>query len=148
LRPGSYLRLKRTWRAGDRVRLHFPMTVRLVEAHPHVVENVGRWAVARGPIVFCVEQVDHPGVDLDGIVLPRAVAFAVEERPSLLGGLHVLTATARAETLSPDWENRLYHTADPVAPPPESRPVTVTAIPYFAWAHRDPGPMRVWLRHE
>ncbi|MEA2583967.1 MAG: uncharacterized protein QOF33_2052, partial [Thermomicrobiales bacterium] len=52
VRPGSYLRLQRTWLPGDVVRLRLPMPARLIEPHPRVVENAGRWAVARGPLVY------------------------------------------------------------------------------------------------
>ncbi|MEA2598151.1 MAG: uncharacterized protein QOF01_4620, partial [Thermomicrobiales bacterium] len=118
VRPGSYVRLQRTWLAGDVVRLRLPMPARLIEPHPRVVENAGRWAVARGPLVYCVEQVDHPGVDLDGIVLSRGVAFATEERPSFLGGVVVMTASGREERSTIEWGDDLYRSVDPLAEEP------------------------------
>jgi DUF1680 family protein len=146
--PGSYLPVDRTWRAGDTVRLHLPMPVQLVEGHPRIPEDTGRWAVTRGPLVYCLEQADHPGVDIEAIVLSRDVVFAVEERTSSLGGIVALTASA-AERPALGWNDRLYRRVDPAAiecrPP---RPVRVTAIPYYAWANREPGPMRIWLHHD
>jgi hypothetical protein len=70
-RPGGYIRVYRTWRAGDEVRLRLPMPIRLVESHPRVTENWGRWAITRGPLVYCVEQADHAGVDLDALQIRR-----------------------------------------------------------------------------
>ncbi|MEA2513242.1 MAG: uncharacterized protein QOJ59_2729 [Thermomicrobiales bacterium] len=149
VRPGSYVRLQRTWLPGDVVRLRLPMPARLIEAHPRVVENAGRWAVARGPLVYCVEQVDHPGVDLDGIVLSRGVSFATEERPSFLGGVVVMTASGREERSAIEWGDDLYRSVDPLAEePPNAHPVSLMAIPYYVWANREAGAMRVWLRHE
>lgn len=124
------------------------MPVTLVEAHPHIPEDAGRWAVTRGPLVYCLEQVDNPGVDLDAVVLPRGVAFAEEDRPSFLGRVTVLTASVR-ETWPAGWENHLYRRVDPTAvDQSNARPIQITAIPYFAWANREPGAMRVWLRHD
>ncbi|MEA2582113.1 MAG: uncharacterized protein QOF33_198, partial [Thermomicrobiales bacterium] len=97
----------------------------------------------------CVEQVDHPGVDLDGVVLSRGVSFATEERPSFLGGVVVMTASGREERSTIEWGDDLYRSVDPLAEePPNAHPVSLMAIPYYAWANREPGAMRVWLRHE
>lgn len=146
---GDYLRLNRIWQRGDTIRLYLPMPVTFVEAHPHVVENTGRWAISRGPLVYCLEHVDNPGIDLNAVVLPWTVTFAEEERPSFLGGVTVLTATAQEQPVGSDWSDRLYRTVDStMSSGGESREVKVTAIPYYAWANREPGPMRIWIRHE
>lgn len=149
LTPGNYLRLDRTWQKGDVIRLHFPMPVQLIEPHPNLAENEGRWAITRGPLVYCLEQVDHPGIDLNAVVLPRSVSFVEEERSDFLGGVVVLTATGYKEHAATDWSNRLYRAVDPAAEVQiDSRPVELTAIPYFTWANREAGAMRMWLRHD
>jgi DUF1680 family protein len=53
-----------------------------------------------------------------------------------------------AEIVPPDegWRERLYRRARPCTDEPQDTTAKVTAIPYYAWANRDPGPMRVWLR--
>jgi DUF1680 family protein len=148
IRPGRYLSIRRRWSAGDTVRLRFPIAVKLVEAHPRLAEDAGRWAVTRGPLVYCVEQADHPDVDLDAIVLSREIAFAEEPRPLLLGGVVVLTAPGR-EDRPVGWEGVLYRSADLArVERPRSRPIRITAIPYCTWGNREPGAMRVWVRRE
>jgi len=146
LAPGSYAEVHRTWRPGDTVRLNLPMPVRRVECHPYVAENVGRVALARGPILYCVEQADNPDLDPRDVLLPAGVDFAATLRPDLLGG--VVALRGQAEVVSPDdaWENRLYRASLPRLQKPRGRSVEVTAIPYYAWANREPGPMQVWLR--
>jgi DUF1680 family protein len=59
---GQYLPVKRQWVAGDRVRLQLDMTPQVVTANPRLQDNRGRVAVQRGPLVYCIEQLDQPGV--------------------------------------------------------------------------------------
>ena len=144
--PGSYAEIRRAWRPGDKVSLALPMPVSRVECHPYVAENAGRVALMRGPLLYCVEQVDNPGFDIRDIVLPAEASFSVRFRPNLLGGVTVMETLA--ETLPPDerWGERLYRKVRPRADEPQGATAEMTAVPYYAWANRDPGPMRVWLR--
>src|SRR5215212_7156592 len=144
--PGSYAEIRRAWRTGDKVRLTLPMPVRRVECHPYVAEDAGRVAVMRGPLLYCVEQVDNPGLDLRDIVLPAEASFSVRFRPDLLGGIAVLETLARTIPLDEGWSGRLYRRARASTDVPQDTTVELTATPYYAWANRDPGPMRVWLR--
>jgi uncharacterized protein len=101
----------------------------------------------RGPLLYCVEQVDNPGLDLRDIVLPDDASFSVRSCPNLLGGVAVLETSA--EIVPPDegWGERLYRRRVPShADEPQDTTVVVTAVPYYSWANRDPGPMRVWLQ--
>ena len=144
--PGSYAEVRRIWRPGDTVRLRLPMPVRRVEAHPHVAENAGRVALMRGPILYCVEDADNPGLDPRDLVVPDDTPLSEEFRPGLLGGVVVLTGEAEVSLPGEGWDGRLYR---PATPGPGERPTgtaKLTAIPYHAWANREPGPMRVWIR--
>ncbi len=144
---GQYLELRRPWKAGDQVRLDFPMPVRLLESHPYVVENTGRLAAARGPILYCAESADNPGIDLRTVAIQPRQPVQAEFRPELLGGVTALTAQAEVAPLDPAWENRLYRSLapEPLSPPSLS-PVLLSLIPYFAWANRAPGQMEVWVK--
>ena len=110
--------IRRSWQRGDWVELDLPMVVRRVIAREEVKENADRVALERGPIVYCVETADNAGLDVANVVLPDGAAITAEHGPNFLGGLTVL----RCE--DPD----------------------LTAIPYYAWSHRGPGTMAVWLR--
>jgi DUF1680 family protein len=132
----GYLPLRRTWAAGDVVELTLPMPVRRVRDVPEVWANRGRVALMRGPLVYCLEEVDH-AVPVHRIVLPAASEVAAEPRPGLLGGATVLRAKGvDAET---------------------GAAVEVTAVPYGLWDNRplrprkgvydwsSDGLMTVWL---
>lgn len=142
--PGSYAEIWRAWCPGDVVRLRLPMPVRRVACHPYVAENAGRAALFRGPLLYCLEGADQPGVELRDVVLPAGAAFQPEFRPELLGGVVVVQTVA--EVVPPDagWAGRLYRPAKEEHRT-AGQPVPLTAIPYYAWANRGPNPMQVWL---
>jgi len=145
LAPGSYVGLRRTWHPGDRVRLHLSMPVRFQESHPAVLENTGRVAITRGPLLHCVEGVDHAGVDLREVEVAPRQGLAEDWRPELLGGVMVLRGKARERLPGERWTGRLYRPYQG-GQAPSGRDVALTAVPYFAWQNRTPGPMQVWLR--
>lgn len=125
----GYAVLNRTWRSGDLIELDLPMPVRRVLAHEKVKDDASLVAVERGPLVYCVEGVDHQGRVLD-LALPDSADFTLAARSDFLGGITVIDATGR----------RLGgKNSGPAEPAP------LRFIPYNAWNHRGAGPMRVWL---
>jgi uncharacterized protein len=140
---GTYASVRRQWRAGDVVELVLPMPVRFTAADERIDAVRGCVAIERGPLVYAVEAVDQaPGVRVDGLRLDRAGRTRVEHRPDLLGGVTVVHAVGRpGGDPDPGGPYRDAATARPAAGPE----VPVVAVPYFAWANRGIGPMRVWL---
>ena len=142
--PGrnGYLAIQRIWQPGDRVRLWLVMPIRPVFANPAARQLVGRVALQRGPLVYCLEGVDHAMAALDRISIdPHHVgSFSTEHRPELLGGVTVLRGTGKM-IADRDWGEDLYRSN-----PPLQEEVAITAIPYYAWDNRAAGEMRVWLR--
>jgi hypothetical protein len=145
--PGTYLQVERHWQPGDIVRLHLPMPVQLIESHPYVTENRGQIALMRGPILYCLEQVDQPGLDLRQVVLPLAPdQVHASYDPELLGGVVSLRVPVKLIKPGPEWHDRLYRPASAQVQPEPNQSTEITAVPYFAWANRQAGPMQVWLR--
>ena len=114
------------------------MLVEGLHAHPDVVADVGQVALRRGPLVYCLEQVDH-AVPLHRMVLADPAQLGAQIEPDLLGGVTILSGPAAALD-DTDWQGVLYRTD-----PPATRSSTVRAVPYYAWDNREPGPMRVWI---
>lgn len=138
-RPDNgYLSIARNWHMGDEVRLQWVMPARRVYAHPAVQADVGKVALMRGPLVFCVEGADQT-VPVEHLHLPRQGALEARFEPDLLGGVVNLVGTAKAVDIDA-WGHSLYRDQ---APPLRDAPFK--AIPYFAWDNRQPGAMRVWL---
>jgi hypothetical protein len=112
--------------------LHLPMPVKRVYADPNVKADVGRVAIQRGPIVYCLEGVDNPGA-LKCLVLPKDAPLTAEYRPGLLGGVTVVKGKAKSVV-----DDDPSHDTD----------VEFTAVPYYAWDNRSPGQMIVWLAED
>ncbi len=134
----GYAAIERTWQAGDEVRISFAMPVERLYANPEVTEDAGRVALKRGPVVYCVEEVDN-GLVPQRLRLSPKSAIAAAFEPDLLGGAVTLSGEAVKAT-DAGWEGALYRTA-----PPTLAPVRFKAIPYHLWANREAGGMLVWL---
>ena len=132
----GYAEVRRDWSAGATVTLDLPMPARVVRPHPRIDAVRGCVAVTRGPLVYCVEQADLPGgATLEDVRIDPAAPFSRGRSPEV-----PVTLTARG-SLEPPASDELYG-AGTGAP---GEPVELTAIPYFLWGNREPGPMRVWI---
>jgi DUF1680 family protein len=121
------------WKAGDVVELDFDMPVERVYADPHVKADVGRVALQRGPIVYCLEGVDNGG-SVRNLCLPKDAKLSAKFDKELLGGVVVVKGEALAVSRA---EDKLT-----------TKKTAFTAIPYFAWDNRKAGQMIVWLAEE
>jgi DUF1680 family protein len=135
----GYALIEREWKAGDTLRLDLDMPVERIHAHPDVRADLGRVALSRGPLIYCLEGIDN-SVPLHRIRLSEEAKFQPRYAADLLGGVIVLDGMAEAEKIG-DWSGTLYRTN-----PPRLESVRVVAVPYFAWDNREPGEMDVWLR--
>jgi uncharacterized protein len=140
----GYLAIPREWQAGDTLEYNLDMPVKAIYANPNVRQLLGRIAIQRGPIVYCLEGVDHASIVLDRISVDagQVPGFTVSYQPDLLGGVAVIKGQGlRLDDAAAD--NALYHTTQPC-----HTPIELTAIPYCVWDNRAAGEMRVWLRTE
>lgn len=127
----GYFAINRLWKKGDVVEVHFDMEPRTVKANSKVEADRGKISVERGPLVYCAEWPDNDFSVLS-VFMNRKPEFTVERKPELLYGIDELKT--QAQTLGYDETGRLV-----------TKDVTLTLIPYYAWAHRGTGEMAVWL---
>ena|SRR5437867_3987973 len=123
------------------------MAPQLLESNERVVENNGRVAVQRGPLVYCLEGLDQPeGTSLADVSIRASgkdlgAGFSESFEKDLLDGVMVLKHDGKASKPS-GARSSLYFSAN--APASSSSKVTLTFIPYYAWLNRRPSPMQVW----
>ncbi len=148
----GYTNIKRTWRAGDVIELELDMTPRFIESHPYVDATHGCVAIERGPLVYCIEQVDQDADVNDLRVNVDGKLRAVWDE-NVCGGVMMVEAEGGGFDAR-EWEDELYRETRNVrsrrslTPRNEKREMeraTIRAIPYYAWNNRGPDKMRVWI---
>lgn len=138
----GYAKLKRRWKNGDIVELILPMKVQRIKAHPKIRADIGKVAIQRGPIVYCLEGVDN-GPDLHKIILPRESILKEKPDSNLLGGVVVIEG--RALKYEPDWNEDVLYKENVEK---RYKSFKVKFIPYYSWANRAPGEMIVWINEK
>lgn len=114
----GYAVLNRKWKDGDLIKLMLDMPVEVVAADPRVKEDEGLRAVQRGPIVYCLEEVDNKE-NFDNLKISENACFSAEYNPELLNGVVAITTQVDNNTLN--------------------------YIPYYSWDNREAGKMKVWV---
>ncbi len=133
----GYACIKREWKKGDRVELVLPMPIERVRSNTLVRQNVGRVALMRGPVVYCLEGQDNCR-NLNQLILPSSAKLSMSQVTIKGRKFPAITGMAeKEETGSSD----LYTTAKPT-----KTKCKIKAIPYFAWANRGKNEMLLWTR--
>lgn len=134
----GYLFLTGKW-AEDTFAFDFPMTIEILEADTRVRENIGKAAVMRGPLVYCLEEADN-GADLHLIQMDPEAEYRIEDAE--IQGEKVTVIKAMGYREKKRETGGLYHRAGRI----EKEAVELTWIPYYVWANRGEGEMQVWTR--
>ena len=141
---GGYLRMERAWHVGDVVELELAMEPVFVEPNPRVDATRGAVAIQRGPLVYCLEERDQ---EVSGRLLDVEVdvrkPLQARWQEDLLGGVMLIEAAGCYRDPLP-WDGRLYRPLG-AAGATAGTPARLVAVPYYAWANRGIGGMRVWL---
>ena len=143
--PGTYLPIRRRWSPGDTIQLKVEVKPQVIEANPRVADDTGRVAIQRGPLIYCLEEIDQPsGISLSDVAVnpgrQPSEQFQTEFRNDLLGGMVVLHHTGALYERGAS-EKALYSR---YAREATTRTIPLTFIPYYAWANRQATSMQVW----
>ena len=137
----GYVYLCRSWKPEDEILLSLDMEPTFVRSDPRVRENAGKVALMRGPLVYCLEEADN-GADLHNLSVSDLGHTEVVDCPDLLGGIVALKSPGLRETLEGWPESGIPYA--PAGNPATLVPVSLFWIPYYAWANRTPGELRVF----
>lgn len=127
----GYFVINRSWKAGDKISVHFDMEPRVVRANGNVAADKGRVAIEKGPIVYCAEWPDNKA-DVLSVLINQEPVFA--DGKVEIANTTVPTLTTDAQTLNFSNAGKLQTTDE-----------KLVLIPYYAWAHRGNGKMTVWI---
>jgi DUF1680 family protein len=140
---GEYLALRRTWAANDLVEISFDMQPQIVHANPAVADDTGRIAMQRGPIIFCMEQLDQAEQAPEQFPLMSASLSgntSSRYEAGLLDGIVMLEHPGKIEETA---SAAALYSLGPVKR--TARSTSLKLIPYYAWANRAPSSMQVWI---
>lgn len=118
--------------------ISFEAPPQFVRANPKVRANVGRTAIVRGPLVYCLEEADN-GENLSALYVDTDQPV-VEEMTDLFGGSVILRARGQ-RVVQMSFKGGLYSSVKP-----KREPAMLTAVPYAYWNNRKPGEMTVWIK--
>lgn len=146
VKPNSFIDIERVWKKGDVVVLNMDMQVRLIESNPLVEESRGQVAVKRGPLVYCLEEIDIDGnqsmksgvaktpsvsaVDIDNITLKADAAYTPVDM-TIDGSKMTAIETTALLVDQQNWDGQLYRPLTTKA-----KPVKIKLIPHYAYGNR------------
>lgn len=133
----GYLYITKNWEKNEKIELTFPMKIFRIYSTVRVLDTIGKTALMRGPIVYCIEGVDN-GEEIQALLLPRnsEIRTYKEEMGILKGTISLLMDGVREID-----SDKLY-----TDNPPKTEKVQIKAIPYYIWGNRGQNQMRVWIR--
>ena len=137
----GYLYITRRWDASETLTLDFPMEIQVWNANPNVREDIGRAAVTRGPITYCLEEADN-GRDLHLLTLDWNAPAQVRDFTVCGEPVKEILMQGFKEDKEKEAPQRLYRPVQAA----EKSPVTLHFIPYYTWANRGENEMSVWVR--
>lgn len=132
----GYATINRSWKMGDEVSLYLPMPVRRLLAHPEVEEDRYKVALQRGPIVYCLEGQDQSDERVINMLMDINAPVRSSFKDTLLGGIQTI-----------NFKGALYQKTKQARGLQQS-PLSLQAIPYYAWANRGLDYMTVWIPYD
>lgn len=141
----GYFTINRRWKKGDVVRVHFDMLPRVVKANGKVVDDRGKIAIERGPLVYCAEQIDNKGFNSHHVLLSRTPKFTVQPDYQIVNTEDGSNKPFTVTSITVDNAQEAVIGADGTL---GSKDVALRLIPYYAWNHRGAGYMDVWIAND
>lgn len=126
-------------KGDDRVRISFDSPARFIRANPNVRADCGKVAVVKGPVVYCLEEIDN-GKNLSELYADTKQKIR-EADSELFGGITVLTFKGKRIEETAWTQGELYGEH-----PLTLRDVNMKAVPYAYWNNRGIGEMTVWIK--
>lgn len=122
--------------AGKELEIQFDAPACFIRANPEVRACSGKVCIQRGPVVYCLEEIDN-GSNLSALSVDTAVSPG-ERESDIPGGLMITASGKRRRAWTDD---KLYGEI-----PSQYEETVLQAVPYAFWGNREKGEMTVWIR--
>ncbi|MDL2301446.1 glycoside hydrolase family 127 protein [Lachnospiraceae bacterium OttesenSCG-928-D06] len=138
----GYLYITANWKTGDSLSFRFPMEIRMEMSDMRVRENVSKVAFSRGPIVYCMEEIDN-GKNLHLLRVDKKRMSKEDRKFSFFQDLG--HPAVKIEVPGIRMKERITEEAFTEYTQGEEVETTLSLIPYYAWNNRGVGEMTVWI---
>lgn len=125
--------------SGDKLELEIPLPVRLLYTHPRVTSNAGRAALMRGPLLYALESVDNPGIELSSAEMTGDFEPSMDE----IGSTPFVRLTCAGRAVARHEAGGPLYSEEP----PERRECRLSFIPYALWQNRGPAELEVFVKY-
>ena len=119
----KYLTIKREWNPNDKIRINFPMKIIIHRSHPKVRTNRNKIAISRGPLVYCLEDLDNYKANVPKARINLEKPLEANFSNKLFNGIYIIKGK--------DFSDN-----------------PLVFIPYFLWANRAASKMQVYVREK
>ena len=116
----EYLTIKRKWNPDDIIKINFPMKITIHRSHPKVRTNRNKIAISRGPLVYCLEDLDNSKAKVPKARINLNEPLKASFSNTLFNGIHTIEGK--------DFSDN-----------------SLLFIPYFLWANREISKMQVYV---
>lgn len=140
----GYIYIIKEWSKTNEIEINFNMEIQEIVANPNIKDDLGKVAIQRGPFIYALEEEDN-GKNLHLISLPKLAKYEYEFDPKLLGGVGKIKVMAKKLVIDNSWDGLLYRSDRKHATYKECE---ITFIPYYSWANRSVGEMRVFINKD
>lgn len=117
--------------SDDEITAEFNPSIKIMKCNSNVRQNIGKVAVTRGPVVYCLEEKDN-GENLHLLRLSHHPKFSLDGE--------FITANGYREEINDDALYSEYSE-------PAEQLVRLKFIPYRLWANRGENEMSVYIRY-
>ena len=134
----GYAKIYKKWKAGDKIELKFDFTPRFVRTNPNVRYNIRKASIFRGPILYCLEEIDN-GKNLNRFVIDSNNSF--NEKEDKINSENIISLSINGSKF--DDTNELY-----IKDKPKLSDAYLKFIPYYLWSNRGENEMLVWINEK
>lgn len=121
------------------IEIEFVSPAKFVRANPNVRADCGKTALVKGPLVYCLEEIDN-GRNLSALYVDTRSPIA-ETESDLFGGITELNFKGKRMKETEWKEEELYAEHEVIL-----QDVELKAVPYAYWNNRGIGEMTVWMK--
>ncbi|MCD6221967.1 glycoside hydrolase family 127 protein [bacterium] len=137
----GYYEIKKKWKERNKIKINFDTSPPFYISHPEIESTNNCYAIKKGPVVYCLESIDNPGINLFSC---KIRIQKLKEKFEDFSGIRI--PSLYGKVLNPENKKLPLYEKEKNYPTSEYKRKNFKAIPYFLWANRGKSKMIVWIK--